>query len=1644
MAQDTPDTLPAGFSNWDAGPPDTLPAGFTGWDKPKLTRAQAQAEQQIQQITAPPVGASRMAGPSGLGLNIGPPPAFRGAPGAQPPPVPATQPAQNVLAQQGLGQLAPAPPAKPEPFELGTTQTRAFTPAEEPGLDQWINAIGGETPELYKGQREAAAREQAASDANPLGYAMGAYEDLYGGERSKMRAGWQEAGTGVEQLGEGDIVHAVPRLAGGGFKMADPALALAYIANPVAAAGGLVGGTVGSEALGAGAQALHASPETEDWARLVGAVGGGFYGGVEAGSAELESNMLRSVTEDYIARGQTAEAAAQYAKTDVSNFMKSGDGQYIGMPGYRMSPVLSFGRKALGGALGGLRTVIPFTGGHPEERAGVQPRVGPMGEAGYTPPGPPTMPVLQEAQKDPGLFRTVAGTLMPGTFATPEQLATQAFRPRNAKSDWRNEINSALPDVKRGAQSLGLDENNMTLRDALSSAETGQDSVWQEYRQNFLDPMGERQQNVQSVADAIRGTITPRMREQSPGLATKINRIADTYESRTLNVEQLQQRVTELNNETRAIEAKYVTDKAAAKNAPANAYKFAERDTLRSLLNDAMDSYGPQAAALRRRYGALTSVRDVISRRIPVAERGSSMPLTRAMALTAAAAQMTAGIVTLNPHMLLSGAATLGTEAYIRRITSSDYLTREALRKTETRPPWQILPQQGQLPFPPIDLFGIRQTPGTPTPPPGSQLGLPFGQYEMPSSATERPPGPQPALPPAQGIQLPPSPLAPQRALPPRPTTPQLPGEGPPQLRPQLGPGAEPPVTTAPSRLLGFNPMRLPETISGPREAAEAAAARGTNWVPPWEVARTTARPSPARETPAETAAAEANAPEGATEVNQAIDKLFTGKKNSVAQGHAKAVSNMLLDADAPPQTMDWNVVHPGRGLPNAIELNDTARKFIGHSIHAQFGGASVSPATLDTEVLPRLEMAAMAMEKTRLQHPDYFSPDASTKVRELINTIEQNRGPEGLSFTRSEGTPEQQRYTTHEELFHTAVQRRPAAQAGGLAVPDMADDPGMEKMRPRIIDETGRLTSIVHHAEGMADIMQGHAPELTPEEAGATAENYWSQLAARGKSGLQALVDAFKLENFMDDHERANGYTVDDATNAIRTAGRDALARVLSRQYGTDLRGLARAVQEEPAGANLPGTAGRTGEAGAVPAGGGEANLGSPSEAAAGAGRSQTSEVALFSRSPEEEIRGLQSRVEQEAKRVSTRKPTGPNAVADPLRNDLQINSQDIHDAGLTENIAHLMEQYPGLRVPPGASPEQVIAAFDKHARNNLRFMHENFPAEWREPSAFWYDGANNLARDWARHYGISDTQAGGVIASQSPQKDWNMNVSLAQRIIEMFQQRDALRYTPKMAEKGKDWVQKIAKDKKNGGPVKAAAMAARLKEIAGRSYNDLDQRDQKSLWFKLFDEAENPRSYNIYAPDGSVMGPAMTEKPPIREAKVAWGGTKAIAKAISMLENGSRENISNELGDAHKVRSFNNNIVAPNSPSRDVTMDTHAVAADQMRPLSGDDPEVAQNFGSFKGTSSVPHGVKGSYGFHADAYRDVAAENGVLPRQEQSMTWEGARSLFPEAFKNAKNKAIIDGIWRDYDAGKISDREARRQIVKAAGGFKPPEWAK
>ena len=393
---------------------------------------------------------------------------------------------------------------------------------------------------------------------------------------------------------------------------------------------------------------------------------------------------------------------------------------------------------------------------------------------------------------------------------------------------------------------------------------------------------------------------------------------------------------------------------------------------------------------------------------------------------------------------------------------------------------------------------------------------------------------------------------------------------------------------------------------------------------------------------------------------------------------------------------------------------------------------------------------------------------------------------------------------------------------------------------------------------------------------------------------------------------------------------------------------------------------------------------------------------------------------------RISTRVPTAKSATENFLTDNLIINRKSLEDAPKAFDInAEFVSRYPTVKTDATTSAGRADA-FTAEAVDNLIWLYGQAPTAVRNIGKNWYVGANRIAGELAEKYGISHESASAVLAALSPQKDWYQNVSLAERVINGYK---------KSAGKMLDSDSLVTAREIYSDP----KFANNIEAMATMPFDELDDV-QKAMYVRSLDQMINP--------NGDRVGQAFSDK--TGKANVtAWGSNSEIAKAIRVIEDPSIENISRQMGGAHKVRNFYNDISDPyyaiDSPELgDVTIDTHAVAADQIMPLSGNSVPVGAAFGTTKGVaSSAQTGARGTYGLHADAYRIAARELGIQPRELQSVTWETVRSLFPKEFKTKGNVSEINEIWKLYNSGKLSKGLARELILDKAGGIPDPDWA-
>lgn len=1190
--------------------------------------------------------------------------------------------------------------------------------------------------------------------------------------------------------------------------------------------------------------------------------------------------------------------------------------------------------------------------------------------------------------------RTAAHTM--GFGYTPAELLIKAGGP-----SVQGQEGATLPQAIETAAPRLVEQNKIrkiqTVGDVADAAYMGSRRVWEDGYQPQIDRHPDETFDATPIGDGIRSGVDEGMRDLFPEQAKKADSFADKFQG-DLTLDKASSYLRALNAQLKSYYKMGPEGRAAAgvTDGLISAYESAA-EGLRNHLDTSLENLGEQdPGGLRQEYGALKQIQRVFEKRAVVT--GRQKLLDWGQVISGMAGLGEAGGLALAGHPLgaLTGLVPFAGATAARYYNSPDVMVRRAIAGFGREAP-AARPLGGAASFAGVPRAAAASAgdgaAAAPSPAPSmapvsggapeAPAALPPGQYEMPPSSTERPPGPQPALPPAQGIQAPASFLPPQGALPPAPARPQLPGEvGTPPLAPQLGTGAR----ETPRGLLG--PARLPASISGERAAREAAAARGTN-LPAW------------------------------ANLGQVGEEPLAARPLSAGRGGAQATLGHL-------RSMNTIIDEGGADRAATIHLDDNAHNALldmglggggrWHGINLQVDGAQ----RIANAMRGRANAAEQAQE-----------PDIARNYRTLADQIDRvanlnydpSAGHAGVPLIHDPGS------FAHEAETHGGQR----AFAGGEGDIRNFTDAAKVMSHPAAVKGSQVLlnSGYANHPGVLAAEMEAHILDGNFGDLGLTREEAVDFM----KHSQRVLAEHHGPDVMLDPPRLAQRY-LQSIDRFIGGAGGETGATA------------------ETQTAQPPGTAGgygenvRAGEA-APGAGGGGNRAPSP----AGTTEEVAPGEALASRALSDE--------EAEDWRISTRRPTpstkDPNRE-NPMTEDLQINRQAIRDSPpgkggepLETKLANRVSDYVGQDL--SGTPQQRLDAFHKQIVDNLVWLHNQLKPEFRDRAKLWYDSANKLAADWAEKYNLTHQQVAAVIASLSPQKDWNMNVSLAQRMIEGWQQHQNTPYSDAMEKKSKELAS-------------TASLRPYLNAIRGKTLSELTDPEERAMWIRLRDEAHDPQSYEIYAPEGGTTGVARnipTNKQkrlgePGTPSKLIWHSNPNLAKALSIIEDGSRQNISDQLGNKHKVRNFYNNIIAPNSNAGDVTIDTHAVAAAHLRPLAGPDPEVTHNFGSGIPAGENPRypegvpgpggsavtGVDGSYGLYADAYRAAAKKLGLSPRQLQSITWEGIRSLFPAEYKQVEaNKDIIDGIWSDYTNGKIPTiGQTRKAVVKAAGGFKPAEW--
>jgi hypothetical protein len=393
---------------------------------------------------------------------------------------------------------------------------------------------------------------------------------------------------------------------------------------------------------------------------------------------------------------------------------------------------------------------------------------------------------------------------------------------------------------------------------------------------------------------------------------------------------------------------------------------------------------------------------------------------------------------------------------------------------------------------------------------------------------------------------------------------------------------------------------------------------------------------------------------------------------------------------------------------------------------------------------------------------------------------------------------------------------------------------------------------------------------------------------------------------------------------------------------------------------------------------------------------------------------------------------------------------------------------------------PDVIHEAYIEHMKNNLIDLHNAIDKDTREGSKRWYVGANDMTRDWANEFrdagwnNLTHENVAGVVAAQSPQRDWDMNVANARRILDVMHNegdktlsQDQFDWLENYARGNEEaFAKKVAKAQREGKPAPVQLVSGdgirRITEgMRGKTLNEMEP-DEAAYFIRSFDQAHGPhnmpiddltkearpRGFYVMDPTGKSTGKLLraTDGSP---KTLTWGSMDEIANSVRAARADNMVDVSKAMGEGHKVRNFYNNIIAPFSKAGDTTIDTHATGANMLMPVGGTS-QIAKLGMGMTGSYDSGTGSAGLYAANKEAYLRAANELGILPRELQSITWEGVRGLFTPEEKRMPSVVNRNRlVWRAYSNGYISRQDALDAILRhdhegnpVKTNIRPPRW--
>lgn len=261
-----------------------------------------------------------------------------------------------------------------------------------------------------------------------------------------------------------------------------------------------------------------------------------------------------------------------------------------------------------------------------------------------------------------------------------EAALTKAIKPRANAFGFNQSLKTALPDLQETAQRAGIKVENIdALDDVVARAKK---DIWGQY-EGLLGPNANATIDGNKIADAMIGTLDKRFVAQNPQRAAAIVEKANAYR-KPMTLNEAEEYLQSANNELHSYYAKNKVNQSVALGDPDVAHVVKEGDALRSLLNNKLGELtGADSAALKKRYGALSTLQSEIAPRKNVAGRQNPLSMQEQLSFAQGLGKVAKSALNMQVGDALSGGAQIVSSKILKDRNTTDNLIKIAFQKME-------------------------------------------------------------------------------------------------------------------------------------------------------------------------------------------------------------------------------------------------------------------------------------------------------------------------------------------------------------------------------------------------------------------------------------------------------------------------------------------------------------------------------------------------------------------------------------------------------------------------------------------------------------------------------------------------------------------------------------------------------------------------------------------------------------------------------------------------------------------------------------------------------------------------------------------------------------------------------------------------